>query len=94
MLLRLRGRRPDVGARVRVRSITAPGCPALFASDLGHWDVPDAREVLPEAWELVEHGHVTADDFRAFTFENAVRLWGPEFFASTAVDAAVKELDA
>ena len=23
---------------------------ALFASDIGHWDVPDIREVLPEAW--------------------------------------------
>ena len=25
---------------------------AIFASDIGHWDVPDFREVLPEAWEL------------------------------------------
>ena len=27
---------------------------AMFASDIGHWDVPDMRGVLPEAWELVE----------------------------------------
>ena len=31
---------------------------AMFASDIGHWDVPDFRGVLPEAWELVEDGLV------------------------------------
>ena len=44
VLLRLRGRRPDVGARVRVRSTHGTRLPAMFASDLGHWDVPDARD--------------------------------------------------
>jgi predicted TIM-barrel fold metal-dependent hydrolase len=58
---------------------------AMFASDLGHWDVPDARDVLPEAWELVERAHVTEDDFRAFTFEHAVRLWGANVFAGTTI---------
>jgi predicted TIM-barrel fold metal-dependent hydrolase len=53
---------------------------AMFASDLGHWDVPDARAVLPEAWKLVERGHVTAADFRAFTYDNAIALWGKEMF--------------
>ncbi len=57
--------------------------PAMFASDLGHWDVPDARAVLPEAWELVEREHVTTDDFRAFTYEHTLRLWGPDMFANT-----------
>lgn len=65
---------------------------AMFASDLGHWDVPDARTVVPEAFELVQRGDVRADDFRAFTFENAVRLWGAAFFAGTAVERAVAEL--
>ena len=50
---------------------------ALFASDVGHWDVPDIREVLPEAWELVEHGHISEADFRAFTYDNARSLWAP-----------------
>ena len=45
---------------------------AVFGSDLGHWDVPDLRGVLPEAWELVDDGHITVDDFRAFAFTNAV----------------------
>jgi hypothetical protein len=35
-----------------------------------------------------EDGHITADDFRDFTFANAVRLWGtqnPRFFEGTRV---------
>jgi len=30
--------------------------------------------------ELVERGHVTAADFRAFTYDNAIALWGKEMF--------------
>jgi hypothetical protein len=44
--------------------------------------------VLPEAYELVEHEFLTQDDFRDFTFGNAVRLWGtvnPRFFDGTRV---------
>jgi hypothetical protein len=47
------------------------------------------RGVLPEAFELVEDGLITSDDFRDFTFANAVRLWGevnPGFFRGTAVE--------
>ncbi|NNE72039.1 MAG: amidohydrolase family protein, partial [Acidimicrobiales bacterium] len=40
-------------------SYTGTKLPAVFASDIGHWDVPDITEVLPEAWELVEDGHLT-----------------------------------
>jgi len=47
----------------------------LFASDIGHWDVPDAREVLPEAWECVEKGLASEEDFRQFTYGNVVELW-------------------
>ena len=67
---------------------------AVFASDIGHWDVPDFRRVLPEAWELVEHGHMDEDDFRAFTFDNVVSLLtatNPDFFADTAVADAVRD---
>jgi predicted TIM-barrel fold metal-dependent hydrolase len=66
--------------------------PAVFASDVGHWDVPDMREVLPEAWELVEHGHIDEEQFRAFVFDNPVRLWtatNPDFFAGTVVAKAL-----
>jgi hypothetical protein len=61
---------------------------AIFSSDIGHFDVIDMRHPLPEAYELVEDGHITADDFRAFTFTNAVKLWGtqnPRFFEGTRV---------
>ena len=62
---------------------------ALFGSDIGHFDVPDMLEVLPEAYELVEDGLMTSEHFRDFTFANAVRLWGtgnPRFFAGTTVE--------
>ncbi|MBI3826819.1 MAG: amidohydrolase family protein [Candidatus Rokubacteria bacterium] len=64
---------------------------AIFGSDIGHFDVPDMMEVLPEAYELVDDGMITRDDFRDFTFANAVRLWGtqnPTFFEGTAVATA------
>jgi hypothetical protein len=61
---------------------------AVFGSDLGHWDVPDLRGVLPEAWELVDDGRITETDFRDFTCANAVSLYGPDFFRGTRVEAA------
>src|SRR3954468_12018100 len=42
----------------------------LFSSDIGHWDVPDLREVLEEAHELVDHELITQEEFREFTFVN------------------------
>jgi predicted TIM-barrel fold metal-dependent hydrolase len=68
--------------------------PALFASDIGHWDVPDFRRVLEEAWELVEHGLLDFEGFRHFTFANPVRLWAgtnPAFFKGTSVEKTVTE---
>ena len=65
---------------------------AIFASDVGHWDVEDFREVLPEAWELVEKGSLDEDQFRAFTFENAASLMtatNPDFFKGTVLEGAV-----
>ena len=61
---------------------------AIFSSDIGHFDVIDMRHPVPEAYELVEDGHITSDDFRAFTFSNVVKLWGtqnPKFFEGTRV---------
>lgn len=68
---------------------------AMFASDIGHWDVPDVREVLPEAWELVESGHLTEADFADFTFGNVVRHLtdaNPQFFDGTAVADAARRV--
>jgi predicted TIM-barrel fold metal-dependent hydrolase len=68
---------------------------ALFSSDIGHFDVPDMAEVVPEAYELVEHGSITEDDFRDFMFANAVRFWGevnPDFFRGTVVEKAAAQV--
>ena len=52
------------------------------------------RDPLPEAYELVEEGLISADNFRDFTFANSVHLWGtqnPRFFEGTAVAKAAAE---
>ncbi|MGH7965878.1 MAG: amidohydrolase family protein [Candidatus Binatia bacterium] len=67
---------------------------ALLSSDISHFDVPDMTEVLEEAWELVEEKGVSEEDFRAFTFGNAVKLWtglNPDFFTGTVVETEVKQ---
>ena len=66
----------------------------VFASYIGHWDVPDIREVLPEAYELVEHGHFSESDFTDFVFANPISLWAgnkPDFFDGTVVEGAVRK---
>ena len=68
---------------------------AMFASDIGHWDVPDVRDVLPEAWELVEDGLLDPADFREFICGNVVRTMtatNPSFFDGTAVSGVEKVL--
>jgi predicted TIM-barrel fold metal-dependent hydrolase len=70
---------------------------AIFSSDIGHWDVEAMSDVLGEAWELVEDGLLDEDDFRRFTFENAVDLMtgaNPDFFEGTAVAEDVAKLRA
>ncbi len=72
------GRANPFGARIN----------AIFSSDIGHFDVPDMLSPVPEAHEMVEGGLMTSEDFRDFTFANAVRLWGtqnPRFFEGTRV---------
>ena len=49
--------------------------PAFFASDLGHWDVPEFDEPLEEAFELVERGILDADQLRDFLFVNPARFY-------------------
>jgi predicted TIM-barrel fold metal-dependent hydrolase len=66
---------------------------AMFASDIGHWDVPHLRDVLPDAWELVNDGHLSEDDFADFACRNVVRIltdMNPQFFEGTAVVDAVR----
>ena len=63
---------------------------ATFGSDIGHWDVLDSLRVVNEAYELVEAGLMSGDDFRDFTFTNNVTLHAgvnPDFFKGTAIEA-------
>jgi predicted TIM-barrel fold metal-dependent hydrolase len=67
----------------------------IFSSDVGHFDVLDMSEVLEEAWELVEHGLITEDDFRQFVFANPARLHttlNPDFFKGTVVEDAIAKI--
>jgi hypothetical protein len=60
------------------------------AQRIGHWDVPEMREVLAEAWELVDDGLLSEADFRDLSFTNAVKLHGgmnPRLFEGTVVEA-------
>ena len=67
----------------------------VFGSDIGHWDVPDMTEVSEEAYEAVEQGLITREDFRAFVFTSPAELWtavNPDFFKGTSVEGAVTKL--
>ncbi|MGH7935202.1 MAG: amidohydrolase family protein [Candidatus Binataceae bacterium] len=67
----------------------------LLGSDIGHFDVVNMAEVLKEAYEMVEDGLVTDEDFHDFVFANPVRFWGesnPGFFKGTVVERAASEL--
>jgi len=71
-----------LGARLR----------AMIGSDISHWDVPDMTEPVEEAYELVEHGRISAADFREFAFLNPVRLhagMNPRFFEGTVCERQV-----
>jgi len=73
---------PRMGVRLR----------PVFSSDFTHFDVPDFRDVIPEAFEMVEKGLVTEQDFREFTFTNAARLHtrnNAAFFKGTVVEQPV-----
>ena len=75
---------PRMGVRLR----------PVFSSDFTHFDVPDFNDVIPEAFEMVEKGYVTAQDFREFTFTNAALLHtrnNANFFKGTVVEQAVAE---
>src|SRR5262249_54047874 len=65
---------------------------AIFSSDVGHFDVRDLTKVLANAYELVEEGLLTEEDFRNFTFANAAKMYtsvNPAFFKGTVVEDAV-----
>lgn len=61
---------------------------AVLGSDMGHWDVPDIRHIVPEARTMVEHGLIDENNFRRFTFEHPYEFFAgvkPDFFTGTNV---------
>jgi predicted TIM-barrel fold metal-dependent hydrolase len=71
---------------------------AIWGSDIGHWDVPDCRRVLSEAYEQVERGLLDEEAFRDLVFAHPIDLFTAadrDFFRGTAVeDAVAKEIAA
>jgi predicted TIM-barrel fold metal-dependent hydrolase len=61
---------------------------AIYSSDVGHWDVPDLRQVLAESYSLVEQGAISEADFKAWVFDNPYKFYtesNQNFFEGTAV---------
>ena len=68
---------------------------AVFGSDIGHWDVLDAKSVVTEAWTMVEAKLLTPENFRDFTFVNPAMLhlsMNPDYFAGTVVADDARKL--
>jgi predicted TIM-barrel fold metal-dependent hydrolase len=66
----------------------------IFGSDIGHWDVPDMTKVLEEAYEQVETGRMSEDDFCDFTFRAPMRLYtgtNRTFFSGTILESLADE---
>jgi len=66
---------------------------ASFGSDIGHWDVIDAKSILAEAYALVAAGFMSDEDFRDFTFTNPATLHlgvNPDYFKGTVIEAEVE----
>jgi hypothetical protein len=64
----------------------------VMGSDIGHFDVTNMAEVIAEAYELVEDGLLNEEDFKDFTYTNAVKLHtaqNPSFFEGTVVQDQV-----
>jgi predicted TIM-barrel fold metal-dependent hydrolase len=68
---------------------------AVYGSDIGHWDLPDMQDAAAEAYELVEKGVISEENFRDFVFVNPVKLvtaLNPDFFKGTVVEQEVEKL--
>ena len=68
---------------------------AVFGSDIGHWDVIDAKSILSEAWSLVDAKLMDRNDFRDFVFENPAMLhlsMNPDYFKGTCIEEAATTL--
>lgn len=67
----------------------------LFGSNISHWDVPDMREVVAEAYELVDQGLITDEHLKDFLFTNPVTFYAAanrDFFKGTILESEVEKL--
>jgi predicted TIM-barrel fold metal-dependent hydrolase len=70
---------------------------AFWASDSGHWDVPDLTQVLSDTYRLVEQGALTEQNFRDLTFSNPYEFYAgtnPAFFKGTAIERELQKAKA
>lgn len=68
---------------------------AMLSSDIGHWDVMDMQEVIPDSYSLVEKGLFTPEMYRKFTFEHSATLhlrMNPRFFGKSRLAAEAEKL--
>jgi hypothetical protein len=64
----------------------------MIGSDISHFDVPDFTKVLPETYEMLEHGLLTAEQFKKFTFSNAAEMFqraNSSFFEGTEIASKI-----
>lgn len=67
----------------------------LLGTDVSHWDAPVMVDVIPEAFEALDEGRISAGQMRAFVFDNAVQLHGesnPSFFDGTPCEAEARKV--
>jgi hypothetical protein len=60
---------------------------------VGHWNVPDLRQVLPESHALVEQGVISEEDFEAWVFDHPSKFYteaNESFFEGTAVGETLR----
>ena len=70
---------------------------AFWASDSGHWDVPDLTFVLSDTWNLVERGAPTEKNFRDLVFTHPYQFFAgknPDFFRGTQVEQKLAKIKA
>ena len=80
---------PSTHIQARGGSKTSTGLLVLSAQSVSsvRCAYPDAAPSRTPIARGRERGHVTADDFKAFTHDNALALWGDEMFANTVIAA-------
>jgi predicted TIM-barrel fold metal-dependent hydrolase len=66
---------------------------AFWATDSGHWDVPELTDTLHDTWQLVERGAISEDDFRDLVYTHPYNFYAgtnPEFFKGTVVERQLR----